>query len=539
MYTDKKNVLQLAALLKEYGIRHIVLSPGSRNSPLIHTFATASCFVCHSVVDERSAAFYALGVIQATSEPVAICCTSGTAALNYGPAVAEAFYRQLPLLVITADRPESQIGQMLGQTLPQPGLFNTLVKKAVHVPEVSNEADEWFCNRLINEAIQALDHNGQGPVHINIPISEPLFHYTTETLPVVRKINRCRSSKQFDDSSYIKRFRKYHKRMLLIGQLSPSEELKKELKTIAEQKTAIVLSEHLANLHTSVSIPSFDQVLATLSPEEKKQYAPELLITLGGHLVSKRMAQFIREYPPREHWRISESGEVTDTYGTLTDIIECNPVSFSQAINAHTPPASAEAVSYTGLWKQASDHIPVYQPRHSEEEAVQAFLQSIPENSSLHLANSSSVRYAQLFPIHPTVNVYGNRGTNGIEGSLSTAVGYAAASNRQTFLLTGDLSFFYDMNGLWNRQLNPRLRIFLINNGRGNIFYTLQGLTRSGALKDYIAASHHTTAKGWAESLGILYLTASGQTDLKRALPLFADPDSPKPILLEYVSNQP
>lgn len=539
MYTNKENVLQLVALLKVYGIKHIVLSPGSRNSPLSHTFATEPFFICHSVVDERSAAFYALGIIQATSGPVAICCTSGSAALNFAPAVAEAFYRQLPLLVITADRPESQIGQMLGQTLPQPGLFNTLVKKAVHVPEISNTEEKWFCNRLINEAIQALNHHCKGPAHINIPISEPLFNFTSERLPEVRKINSSYAAKTFNDSDYIKRFWKYNKRMIIVGQLPPDKKLKKQLEILADKKICVVLGEHLANIHSPAFIGNFDEVLKTISPEEKQQYRPGLLITLGGHIVSKRINKFIREYPPQEHWRLSESGEIVDTYRILTDIIECETVSFLGAIGGDTANVAEEAVSFAALWKQTSDHVPMHHPKSPEEASVQMLLQSIPENSSLHLANSSSVRYAQLYPLHHSIQVFCNRGTNGIEGSLSTAVGYAAVSNHQTFLLIGDLSFFYDMNGLWNRQLNNRLRIFLINNGGGKIFQSLKGLNQSEALNDYIAATHHTTAKGWAESLGITYLSASDQTELKEKLSSFTDENSSKPVILEYFPLPP
>ncbi|MDR2920299.1 MAG: 2-succinyl-5-enolpyruvyl-6-hydroxy-3-cyclohexene-1-carboxylic-acid synthase [Tannerella sp.] len=534
MYTDKKNVLQLAALLKTYGIKQIVLSPGSRNSPLSHTFAAEPFFICHSVVDERSSAFYALGLIQAISEPVAVCCTSGSAALNFAPAVAEAFYQQIPLLVITADRPESQIGQMLGQTLPQAGLFNTLVKKAVHLPEISNAEDEWFCNRLINEAIQALEHNGKGPAHINIPLSEPLFNFTTEALPDVRKINNCRCTKQFENNNYTERFRKYNKRMIIVGQFPPSEELKIQLGILANKKKCVVLCEHLANLHEAAFINNFDEVLKTIFPEERQQYRPELLITLGGHVVSKRVNKFIREYPPYEHWHISESGDIVDTYRVLTDIIEYDAASFLHTITGHSSDAAEDDLSFTTQWKQASDRTPMHHPECPEEEAVQMLLQSIPENSSLHLANSSSVRYAQLYPLHHTIHVFCNRGTNGIEGSLSTAVGYAAASERQTFLFIGDLSFFYDMNGLWNRQLNNKLRIFLINNGCGRIFHTLKGLNQSEALDDYIAAAHHTTAKGWAESLGITYLSASDQTELKKQIPAFIDKNSSNPILFEY-----
>ena len=534
MYTDKKNVLQLAALLKAYGVKQIVLSPGSRNSPLSHTFATDAFFTCHSVVDERSAGFYALGIIQATSEPAVICCTSGTAVLNYAPAVAEAFYQQLPLLIVTADRPEAHIGQMLGQTLPQTGIYNTLVKKSVHLPEISNDEDEWFCNRLINEAIQAMDHHGKGPVHINIPISEPLCEYTTGQPPTALKINLCQPVKAFTDNRYIERFATYNKRMILIGQCQPDNHMEAALKKLACEKTCVVVCEHLANIHSSSFIGNFDELLSTLSAKEKEPYMPELLITLGGHVVSKRIKQFIRQFPVSEHWHISETGEIIDTYRQLTEVIECDITAFIHAIAENPIHATSEAKTYATHWLQTSEEVASHPTTLSAEEtAVQMLLQAIPADSSLHLANSSSVRYAQRFPITKAIHVFCNRGTSGIEGSLSTAVGYAATSNRQTYLLIGDLSFFYDMNGLWNRQLSNRLHIFLINNGCGKIFHTLPGLNRSEALNDYIAATHHTTAKGWAESLGITYLSASDPVELEKQMPAFTNDNNTRPILLE------
>lgn len=538
MLTDKKNVLQLIALLKAHGIEQVVLSPGSRNSPLSHTFAAESFFRCHSVIDERSAGFYALGIIQATGKPVAICCTSGSAALNYAPAVAEAFYQQLPLLVITADRPESQIGQMLGQTLPQTGLYNTLVKKAVQLPEISDATSQWYCNRLINEAILALEHNGKGPAHINIPISEPLFNYTSEALPVVRKINGHRSIKTFEDKDYLQRFAGYSKKMIIVGQLPPDNELKMQLKILATQNQCVVLCEHLANMHSSAFIGNFDRLLKTFPPDEKQQYAPDLLITMGGHVISKRINQLIQQYPPQEHWYISETGEITDPYRHLTDIIECNQLSFIRELVKNQVSPTQKTLAYIIRWKQMSENIAAYQPKHPEDTAVQLFMQSIPDNCTLQLANSTSVRYAQLFPVKNNVKVFCNRGTSGIEGSLSTAVGYASASNQPTYLLTGDLSFFYDMNGLWNRQLSNMLRILLINNGRGEIFYTLKGLNQSEALADYIAATHHTSAKGWAEALGISYFSASSPTELKKQLPALTGKDKKSAVLLEYFCDK-
>src|SRR5690554_3649103 len=249
MYSDKRNVLELVALLKAHGITQIVLSPGSRNSPLIHSFATDDYFKCYSVVDERSAGFFALGVIQATGKPVAVCCTSGTATSNLGSAVAEAFYQELPLLVISADRPQGWIGQMDGQTIPQHGIFGNLVHQSVNLPEINNNDDLLYCNRLINEAIIDLDIGKKGPSHINIPLSEPLFNFNTESLPDVRVIRRSSFNyKISDQDNYAGRFLSYAKKMIVVGQLPPDNNLSKLLYNLSSVHNAVIITEHLSNV---------------------------------------------------------------------------------------------------------------------------------------------------------------------------------------------------------------------------------------------------------------------------------------------------
>lgn len=534
MYSNKKNVLQLVALLKAYGIKHIVISPGSRNSPLSHTFAMEPFFICHSMVDERSAAFYALGVIQAADEAVAVCCTSGTAVLNYAPAVAEAFYQQLPLLVITADRPECWIGQMAGQTIPQPGVFNSLVKQAVQLSEIVTKEDEWYCNRLINEVLHELDHYVKGPVQINVPLSEPLFEYTEKELPVVRKINHNKSQKEFSHFNYTQRFREFNKCLIVVGQLPADNDLAPLLESLASKNACVVLAEHLSNIESDFFIGNFDKILSTL--EDKNNFAPELLITVGGHIVSKRVGQFLRENSPVEHWHISEDGKIIDLYQHLTDVIETNPVTFFETLTNSV--CNIINSPFYELWHEASRNIPVSSYKDfSSQMAVKMLMEKLPYNSSLHLANSSSVRYAQLFPLKRGVKVFCNRGTSGIDGCLSTAVGYAAVNPNLTFLLIGDLAFFFDMNALWNRQLSKNLRILLNNNGCGGIFHDLQGLNKSGAIDAYIAASHNMNAKAWAESAGFVYLSASDETELKENMVLFLEEDSDKPILLEVFTS--
>lgn len=536
MYSEKRSVLQLVALLKAHGITEVVLTPGSRNAPLIHSLATDKDFTCYSIVDERSAGFFALGVIQAHQRPVAVCCTSGTAALNMGPAVAEAFYQQLPLLVITADRPPAWIGQMDGQTIPQTGLFGELVRHSVQLPEVNNREEEWHCNRLINEAILSLNNGIKGPAHINIPLSEPLFGFHAETLPAVRVIRRSGQKHIIpEEDRYAERFLSYSKRMVIVGQLPPENELAAYLTTLSEQHGIVVLADRLSNIPSKDSFP-FDVVLRSAPERDLEELMPELVVTIGGHIVSKRLKQFIRSAPLRELWHISPAGEVIDTFQQVTDIVKSDPGTFLRYL-AEIPPHPSAITAYKDRWNEASRPVTKPEAGYSDLHAVGRLLQQLPEESSLHLANSHSAYLPQLFDIPSTVHVFCNRGTNGIEGSLSTAVGYAAASRRLTFLLTGDLSFFYDMNGLWNNHLSPNLRVLVNNNGGGGIFHTLPGLNASEALDAYVSAEHTTEARPWAEQRGFTYLSARNAEELQHQWPLFVNRQSNRPVLLEVFTS--
>lgn len=532
MYTNKDNILQLIALLKAHGICQIVLCPGSRNSPIVHSLALDTDFQCHLVVDERSAGFYALGIIQQTKTPVAVCCTSGSAVLNLSPAVAEAFYQELPLLVITADRPQAWIGQMDGQTLPQQNAYGPLVKKTVNLPEINTPESSWHCNRLINEAILELEHHTQGPVHINIPLSEPLFDYTVNTLPKVRKINR-NTHHRAPSIDQAKHFNNYKKRLIIVGQMPPCPQLKKTLRQLGNIHNCAILAEHPANMHCPDFIGNFDTILATLPSEQSDKFKPDLIVSLGGHIVSKRLKNFLRTNPAKAHWHISPSGQIIDIYQQVTDIIEEQPLNFLKQL-CQNP---ALETNYKNIWRNINCEVKLETLPFSDALSVGELITSLPENSSLHLANSSSVRLAQLYNIETeNIEVLSNRGTNGIEGSLSSAVGYSSVTTNLNILIIGDLSFFYDMNGIWNRQLKPNLRIMLNNNGGGGIFHQLPGLNKSHAL-DYITATHNTHARAWAETTGFIYMSACNKHELKANMPLFLKQASDKPILFEIFTS--
>ena len=521
-----------------YGITKVVLCPGSRNVPIAHTLSNHPAFTCYAMTDERSAGYFALGLALNSGKPVAVCCTSGTALLNLHPAVAEAFYQKVPLIVISADRPAAWIGQMDGQTLPQPDVFRTLVKKSVNLPEIHTDEDEWFCNRLINEALLETNHHGKGPVHINVPVSEPLFGFTTAALPGVRVITRYQGLNIYDRdyNDLIDRMNKYRKRMIVVGQMNLIYLFEKRYTKLLYKHFAW-LTEHIGNQTVpGIPVKNFDTALYAMPEEQMNRMAPDLLITYGGHIVSKRLKKFLRQHPPKEHWHVSPDGEVTDLYCSLTTVIEMDPFEFLEKIAGllenHTP-------EYPRIWEDYCKAVPEPEFAYSEMAAVGALIKSLPEKSVLHLANSSVVRYAQLYAISPTIEVCCNRGTSGIEGSLSTAVGYAATSDKLNFAAIGDLSFFYDMNALWNVNVGSNLRILLLNNGGGEIFHTLPGLEMSEASHKFITAVHKTSAKGWAEERGFLYLRAENDGQLAETMQTFTCPETvERPILLEVFTDK-
>ena len=539
MYSDKKSILQLVALLKAHGVRKMVLCPGSRNAAIVHTLANVIDFTCYSITDERSAGFFAIGLSLQEGGPTAVCCTSGSALLNLHPAVAEAFYQQIPLIVISADRPAAWIGQMDGQTLPQPNVFGPLVKMSVNLPEVQNEEDEWHCNRLINEAILETIHHGKGPVHINVPISEPIYRFTAKELPDVRVITRYQGLNVYDRDykELIDKLNGFNKRMVVAGQMSLIYHFdKKYIKPLS--KNFVWLTEHLSNqIVPTEPIKNFDVAISAMDEDRQKQMVPDLLITYGGHIVSKQLKKYLRNNPPKEHWHISQDGKIVDLFGCLTTVIEMNPFEFLEKIAFLL---DNKPTNYPLMWENWCKIIPEPSLPYSQISVTGDLIKALPTPCALHLANSSTVRYAQLFPLSTDVEVCCNRGVNGIEGSLSAAIGYATASDKLNFVIIGDLSFFYDMNALWCTHFNNNLRILLLNNEGGEIFHTLPGMDKSGGTsRKFITAEHQTSAKGWAEERGFFYQQVTNAEEWENALATFASPEeNPKAMLLEVMTDK-
>ena len=548
-------ISELVALLQAHGVRDVVLCPGSRNAPLVHALShQLTGATCHSIIDERSAGFYALGLALATHRAVVVCCTSGTAVANLHPAVAEAYYQGVPLIVLSADRPERWIGQWAGQTLPQPGLFGSLVRKAVHLPEPHTEEERWYCNRLINEALLAALAPLPSPVQINVPISDPgvsllpptSAKHTPESSdkrPIGMQPGR-RIQQLYPYSidaqavePLLRRLTTFERKMILVGQktwsaaTSTGETFPQSLR-----EQFLCIGESLSN--SPVSICSLDAFLASLSEVDRRALQPDLLITLGGHIVSNKMKQYLRSYPPRETWHLSPDPTVVDLFCSLTEQIIAPVEPFLETLAQGL--ASHASSPYARHWRERIDRLPSPTPRYSSLAVVGSLLSHLPEEPCvLHLANSSSVRYAELFRKPRRLLTLCNRGTSGIEGSLSTALGFARQrAEERHFIVIGDLSFFYDLNALGLPEVGSNVRVLLLNNQRGSIFQSLPTLEMDRLSQRYITAEHQLRAQGWAESCGWEYLSVQEASELEETMAYFVRP-ADRPRLLEaFVSSE-
>jgi len=543
MITDKKHVQQLASLLLQKGITDVVISPGSRNAPLINQFFGLPEFNCLNVVDERSAGYYALGIAQARRKPVVVVCTSGTAAINYGPAIAEAFYQKIPLVVLTADRPRRWVDQADGQTVRQENLFLNHTLKSISLEEAERDDDFRHNNLQINETLNLVLSENPGPVHINIPLGEPLYGFSDEELPKFRNIESCFSNAQIQPTELEKLVDKWNastRKMVIAGQLSPDEQINSLVQKLALDPGTVILAEHLTNLSGEHLIHATDVVVAAISPEEKSKFQPEILLTFGQQIVSKRLKLFVRANQPLEHWHISVSGEHTDTYNSLSCIISSDAFSF---LNVFVPEIKNTESNYREIWKVKEQKAFQLQEKYLKEApfcdltACKTIAKLILKDSVVHLGNSSSVRLMQMFDPAQGCEYYGNRGTSGIDGSLSTAVGFALSSEKINTIVLGELSFFYDSNALLNQHFPQNLRIIVLNNGGGNIFRLIGGPSQSPALNEHFVAQHNLKAEGLAKAFGLNYLKAENQGELLTALNTIFAPDFSEPVILEVLTD--
>ena len=529
MFCDKTHINQLTALLKGHGFQDIVVCPGSRNGILVHDFDAAQ-FRLHPVTDERSAAFVALGLCLSTRHAVAVCVTSGSALLNTLPAVAEASFRQIPILIISADRPQQWIGQLDGQTLPQANALLPYAQSYNIAEAHTPEEEHWNLLRM-NQAILALRQHGGQPVHLNIPITEPLFSFHTATLPDVPVVHEERQDTPcpFSDA-LLQRISAARFPVMVIGQYEKGT--LEGLEKIERQGSLLILPELISGQQGSWRTTALEHLLPEFD------FTPDLVLHIGGNLVNKQLKLHLRRLSDCNVIRIEPTEELPDTFGHLHTVVRTSPENAIRQLADTLTNENREVKKYQeklDSYRALGNHYAA--TSFSDLGIMQLLSQHLPEDVALQVGNSSVIRNAAYYFSSSTNHLFCNRGTNGIEGSLSAAVGYALGSQQLTVSLIGDLSFFYDQNALWNKQLPGNLRILLFNNGGGQIFYHLPGLDQTPALSPYIAAAHHTQAQGLAESYGLSYLKACNYKEVQLALPQLLDPTSQRPVLLEVFTQ--
>ncbi|UJF30765.1 2-succinyl-5-enolpyruvyl-6-hydroxy-3-cyclohexene-1-carboxylic-acid synthase [Kaistella sp. 97-N-M2] len=530
-YSSKRSIQILAHLLKEYEIFDVVISPGSRNAPLAVHFSETDELNCYSIVDERSAAFVGMGMAKSLKKPVVITCTSGSASANYYPAITEAFYQNTPLLILTADRPVDFVDIFDGQTIRQKDLYQQHSYGDFQLLEDSEENAEDENFSLIKKAIE-LCFEKQGPVHINIPLEEPLYKLVSE-IPNFPPVEKTIQKKSEEFSPNLAAEWNTSKRiMILVGTRDYSDELEMQLSQLVKNHSVVVLKEVNSNLKHDKFFAHIDRYIFNFEEKDFKTYAPDLLITIGQNVVSKKIKQFLRKAKPKNHWHVDQFWH-PDTFFSLTEKIKMAPEKFFAKLLKFI---TLEPSSYYNLWDVLRDKKDLKHTEYcagtsySDFKFFEILADKLPQNINLHISNSSAIRYAQLFDFQRN-KVYCNRGTSGIDGSTSTAMGFAMKSATPTVLVTGDLSFFYDINGLWNNYIPPYTRIIVFNNGGGDIFKIIPGPDSTNALDEFILTKHHKTAELLAKHFGFGYSKVEDEDTLSRVLDNFFKPDAKAKIL--------
>ncbi len=538
MNSSFRSIQILIDLLKQYDIKDIVLSPGGSDIPLIHSIETDEFFECYSVVDERSAAYFAMGVAQQKIRPCACVCTSGTAVCNYLPGITEAFYQNVPVLAITADKNPYYQGQLETQKIEQTNIFNGVIKKSVEIPMINNSEDEWLCNRLVNEALLELTHHGTGPVHINVPIVGRTDLYDEKELPKERKINII-NSENTDDvwEQYAQKLSKAKRVLFVVGQnVNFDAETVELLNKIYKKCNCVFSVEHLSNLSCEGCVYTYpvSEINGTTSLEK---LVPNIVISVGNNLAAYCLKPALRKhYKKIENWHVCSSIQIRDAYKCLTAKFEVELNSFLNKMLCLMPEEATNDFKYKKEWDEELLKIKIPEFEFSNMYVGKKVAQIIPPNSILHLAILNSTRIMQYYKLADGVITYSNVGALGIDGCLSTFAGQAAATEELAFLVIGDLSFFYDMNAAGLRNIGKNVRIILINNGGGSEFHFIMGKDKIPTLNDYISAEHGNVATGWITSLGYDYYYAQTKEELDEAIKKFGE-KSDRPMFLEVFTD--
>lgn len=529
--SNKLNVQLIAETLLAFGIDHIVLSPGSRNGALTMQFANDKRFKTYSVIDERSAGFVALGMAQQIQKPVVVCCTSGSATANYYPAITEAFFQNVPIIVLSADRPEHLVDNFDGQTIRQHNIFE---KHSVHNVQLSEseETDDLTRNMLMTKYALIDCIHKSAPIHINMPFSEPLYESVTESSIEIDQITIDEKVyPEINVIDYMKRWNSSSKKLILVGLHHPDATFDQYLKQLAQDDSVVILDEVTSNIHDTRFFNKIDQVIFPYSDEELEALKPDILLTIGQNVVSKKIKKFLRDHKPTQHWHLDEYWQ-PDTFQALTDKIETKPELFLEQFVPFINPKESDYYTTWNTIREANNikhNNYINMIPFCDLKAFDAIIRNYPENWQIQYGNSTVIRYGLLFDHNPSNPVFCNRGTSGIDGSTSTAIGACLASGQDTVLITGDISFLYDSNALWNVNMPKNFRIILINNGGGNIFKFIPGPSETDVVEDYFVTKHHHTGEHLAKMFDFDYQVVNNLTDLENSFgDFYAESNRPK-----------
>jgi 2-succinyl-5-enolpyruvyl-6-hydroxy-3-cyclohexene-1-carboxylate synthase len=522
--------IRLAEIAYYKGMHHVIISPGSRSAPVTIAFARHPNIKTYVIPDERSAGYVALGMSLKLGEPVGLVCTSGTAAINLYPAIAEAYYQNIPLLVFTADRPPEWIDQADGQTIHQENLYGKHVKKFFTLPSDQILQDGyWHVDRVINETINTATDPIKGPVHLNIPIREPFYpddsdEYLFNSNPKIidNPGNICDlNTIKWDELRDI--WNRSRQIIAVAGQSRLDSDRSKILNQFITKFNVPLLGDTIANIHDleKNSITHHDLILGK-KDGLKKMLEPDLLITFGNSVVSKNLKNFLRDAQPTHHWDIREAGYHPDTFRCLSHKIRLKPEVFFQNAAGYFQEKS-RSNDYLKRWileeKNTAKSIAGFfdsNLQFSELQAVHEVIHSLPDRANLHLANSMPVRLANLIGCRKSgIEVYANRGVSGIDGCLSTAMGISTQSDQLNFVLIGDMAFFYDRNGLWHDIDSGNLRIILLNNHGGGIFRMIDGPSKQPELEVFFETDQKLNAQNTSADFDLDYYFCNNIKGLK------------------------
>lgn len=536
--TDKLSCNILADLLIAHGIKDVIVSPGSRNSPLIVALARRKEFNLHVVIDERSAAFIGLGMAVQSFRPVALICTSGTALLNYAPAVAEAFYRAVPLIVVSADRPSEWIDQDDSQTLWQQNALASYVKRSCDIGAHLEFANgEWMCDRVINDVLLEAVCGRRGPVHINLRLDSPLnrMHDRPEdSSRVIRMVTPPLELSTAEARRLGERLASPKKVLVIVGFHEPDERLNRALVKLARLPNVVVMTETIANLHSPLFISRIDMTLRILSKEDRANLRPDVVITAGGALVSRHIKEWIRSMDRSvEHWHIGLSHVTVDCFKHLSLRIEMEaPVFLRQLASALQIHQTSS--DYSRLWHDIYERAIVSHEEYvrispwCDLTAFSYITDHLPQRWNLHLSNGTSIRYAQLMDCSRLHRCECNRGVSGIDGCTSTALGASVLYQGVTLLISGDMSFQYDISALASQLISPKFKMIVLCNGGGGIFRFISATSELPEREEFLAVGSNLPLGKLAEGYGFAYFEASSMAELTTIFPAFiAEYNSP------------